>query len=92
MEVVGISSDEQVPLSNIPIGECVYASSFFLFIVFIRKICHLSSQDAIFRIVAAVLHLGNIEFIKGAEEELDSSQPKDEKSFYHLKIAAELLM
>ncbi|XP_068461753.1 myosin-8-like [Phaseolus vulgaris] len=49
-------------------------------------------QDAIFRIVAAVLHLGNIEFIKGAEEELDSSQPKDEKSFYHLKIAAELLM
>ncbi|XP_027913913.1 myosin-8-like [Vigna unguiculata] len=49
-------------------------------------------QDAIFRIVAAVLHLGNIEFIKGAEDELDSSQPKDEKSIYHLKTAAELLM
>jgi len=65
---------------------------FFLFIVFIRKICHPSSQDAIFRIVAAVLHLGNIEFVKGAEEELDSSQPKDEQSFYHLKTAAELLM
>ncbi|XP_014490889.1 myosin-6-like [Vigna radiata var. radiata] len=49
-------------------------------------------QDAIFRIVAAVLHLGNIEFIKGSEDELDSSQPKDEKSIYHLKTAAELLM
>ncbi|XP_029126576.1 myosin-7 [Cajanus cajan] len=49
-------------------------------------------QDAIFRIVAAVLHLGNIEFVKGGEEELDSSQPKDENSHYHLKVAAELLM
>ncbi|KAL2339400.1 hypothetical protein Fmac_007340 [Flemingia macrophylla] len=49
-------------------------------------------QDAIFRIVAAVLHLGNIEFVKGGEEELDSSQPKDENSNYHLKTAAELLM
>jgi len=29
MEVVGISADEQVLLSNIPIGECVYVSSFF---------------------------------------------------------------
>ncbi|KAL2946237.1 hypothetical protein AAZX31_20G002600 [Glycine max] len=49
-------------------------------------------QDAIFRIVAAVLHLGNIEFVKGGEDETDSSQPKDEKSHFHLKIAAELLM
>ncbi|RDY08630.1 Myosin-7, partial [Mucuna pruriens] len=77
MDVVGISTSEQVPLSNIPIG---------------IKICHPSSQDAIFRIVAAVLHLGNIEFVKGGEEELDSSQPKDEKSHSHLKTAAELLM
>ncbi|XP_057445257.1 myosin-6-like isoform X2 [Lotus japonicus] len=49
-------------------------------------------QDAIFRIVAAVLHLGNIEFIKGVNDEMDSSEPKDEKSRFHLKTAAELLM
>ncbi|KAH9763212.1 Myosin-17 [Citrus sinensis] len=35
-------------------------------------------QDAIFRVVAAILHLGNIEFAKG--EEADSSVIKDEKS------------
>ncbi|OVA02253.1 IQ motif [Macleaya cordata] len=45
-------------------------------------------QDAIFRVVAAVLHLGNIEFAKG--KEMDSSEPKDEKSWFHLKTAAEL--
>ncbi|KAI4326405.1 hypothetical protein MLD38_031725 [Melastoma candidum] len=49
-----------------------------------------SEQDAIFRVVAAVLHLGNIDFIKG--EEMDSSMPKDEKSRFHLKTAAELFM
>ena len=92
MEVVGISSEEQVPLSNIPIGECMYVSSFFLLIVFIRNIWHPSSQDAIFRVVAAILHLGNIDFVKGAEEVFDSCQPKDEKSYFHLKTAAELLM
>ncbi|KAG9154979.1 hypothetical protein Leryth_012167, partial [Lithospermum erythrorhizon] len=47
-------------------------------------------QDAIFRVVAAVLHLGNIEFAKG--KEMDSSVPKDEKSWFHLKTVAELLM
>ncbi|XP_052193684.1 myosin-12 isoform X2 [Diospyros lotus] len=47
-------------------------------------------QDAIFRVVAAILHLGNIEFIKG--NEMDSSKLKDEKSCYHLQTAAELLM
>ncbi|KAI3409534.1 uncharacterized protein J3R85_019201 [Psidium guajava] len=47
-------------------------------------------QDAIFRVVAAILHLGNIEFVKG--KETDSSMPKDEKSRFHLKTAAELLM
>ncbi|KAL3506296.1 hypothetical protein ACH5RR_031678, partial [Cinchona calisaya] len=46
-------------------------------------------QDAIFRVVAAVLHLGNIEFAKG--NETDSSEPKDEQSQFHLKTAAELL-
>ncbi|KAF3791934.1 Myosin-8 [Nymphaea thermarum] len=47
-------------------------------------------QDAIFRVVASVLHLGNIEFTKGKES--DSSMPKDEKSLFHLRTAAELLM
>lgn len=47
-------------------------------------------QDAIFRVVAAILHLGNIDFIKG--KDTDSSKLKDEKSRYHLQTAAELLM
>ncbi|KAK7245275.1 hypothetical protein RIF29_40114 [Crotalaria pallida] len=47
-------------------------------------------QDAIFRVVAAILHLGNIEFAKG--KEIDSSMPKDEKSRFHLQTAAELFM
>ncbi|XP_042388803.1 myosin-6-like [Zingiber officinale] len=47
-------------------------------------------QDAIFSIVAAILHLGNVEFAEG--EEADSSVPKDEKSWYHLRTAAELFM
>ncbi|XP_074572170.1 myosin-6-like [Curcuma longa] len=47
-------------------------------------------QDAIFRVVAAILHLGNIEFVDGGET--DSSQPKDEKSRFHLRTAAELFM
>ncbi|KAG6509115.1 hypothetical protein ZIOFF_034506 [Zingiber officinale] len=47
-------------------------------------------QDAIFRVVAAILHQGNIEFAEGRET--DSSQPKDERSWFHLKTASELLM
>ncbi|XP_056169837.1 myosin-6-like isoform X6 [Syzygium oleosum] len=47
-------------------------------------------QDAIFRVVAAILHLGNVEFAKG--EEADSSKPKDDESRFHLKMAAELFM
>ncbi|KAM1122422.1 hypothetical protein ACFX2I_003979 [Malus domestica] len=47
-------------------------------------------QDAIFRVVAAILHLGNIEFAKG--KEMDSSMPKDDKSWFHLKTAAQLFM
>ncbi|XP_062148576.1 myosin-17-like isoform X2 [Alnus glutinosa] len=46
-------------------------------------------QDAIFRVVAAILHLGNIEFAKG--KEIDSSVIKDEKSRFHLNVTAELL-
>ncbi|KAJ9167994.1 hypothetical protein P3X46_019576 [Hevea brasiliensis] len=47
------------------------------------------SQEAIFRVVAAILHLGNIEFAKGVE--IDSSVIKDDKSRFHLNMTAELL-
>ncbi|XP_008218295.1 PREDICTED: myosin-11 [Prunus mume] len=47
-------------------------------------------QEAIFRVVAAILHLGNIEFAKGME--VDSSVPKDDPAKFHLKMTAELLM
>ncbi|KAG2259549.1 hypothetical protein Bca52824_078843 [Brassica carinata] len=47
-------------------------------------------QEAIFRVVAAILHLGNIDF--GLGEEIDSSVIKDEQSRFHLNLAAELLM
>ncbi|KAL1060144.1 hypothetical protein V6Z11_1Z122200 [Gossypium hirsutum] len=46
-------------------------------------------QEAIFCVVAAILHLGNIEFAKGAD--VDSSVIKDEKSRFHLNMTAELL-
>ncbi|KAL9235143.1 hypothetical protein vseg_009931 [Gypsophila vaccaria] len=47
-------------------------------------------QEAIFRVVAAILHLGNIDFSKG--QEIDSSVVKDDKSKFHLRIVSELLM
>ncbi|VFQ96511.1 unnamed protein product [Cuscuta campestris] len=47
-------------------------------------------QEAIFRVVAAILHIGNIDFTKG--KEIDSSVPKDAKSKFHLNTSAELLM
>ncbi|KAF4377319.1 hypothetical protein G4B88_011154, partial [Cannabis sativa] len=47
-------------------------------------------QEAIFRVIAAILHLGNIEFTKG--KEIDSSLPKDDKAKFHLKMTADLLM
>ncbi|KAG6426926.1 hypothetical protein SASPL_111165 [Salvia splendens] len=47
-------------------------------------------QDSIFRIVASILHLGNVRFAKG--EEIDSSVLEDEKSKFHLQTAAELLL
>ncbi|KAK2970162.1 hypothetical protein RJ640_019630 [Escallonia rubra] len=47
-------------------------------------------QEAIFRVVAAILHLGNVEFAKG--KEIDSSVLKDDKSKFHLQMTAELLM
>lgn len=40
-------------------------------------------------VVAAILHLGNVEFAKG--EDIDSSVIRDEKSRFHLSTTAELL-
>ncbi|KAH7306277.1 hypothetical protein KP509_22G004800 [Ceratopteris richardii] len=50
----------------------------------------LEEQEAIFRVVASILHLGNIEFAQG--KEADSSVLKDEKSKFHLQTTSELLM
>ncbi|XP_057427929.1 myosin-15 isoform X1 [Lotus japonicus] len=47
-------------------------------------------QEAIFRTLAAILHLGNIEFSPG--KEYDSSVIKDEKSRFHMQMAANLFM
>ncbi|EPS63247.1 hypothetical protein M569_11538, partial [Genlisea aurea] len=49
-----------------------------------------NEQDSIFRIVAAILHLGNVEFDKG--EEVDSSALLNDESKFHLQTAADLLM
>ncbi|KAH1131873.1 hypothetical protein J1N35_003251 [Gossypium stocksii] len=46
-------------------------------------------QEAIFGVVAAILHLGNVDFAKGSD--VDSSVIKDEKSRFHLNMTAELL-
>ncbi|XP_066322752.1 protein OPAQUE1-like isoform X2 [Miscanthus floridulus] len=47
-------------------------------------------QDAIFRTLAAILHLGNIEFAPG--KDTDSSKIKDSTSNFHLQMAAKLFM
>ncbi|KAJ1281297.1 hypothetical protein BS78_04G295700 [Paspalum vaginatum] len=47
-------------------------------------------QDAIFRTLAAILHLGNIEFSPGKDS--DSSKIKDSTSNFHLQTAANLFM
>lgn len=46
-------------------------------------------QEAIFRVVAAILHLGNVNFKPGTET--DSSAIADEKSAFHLEACAELM-
>ncbi|KAH9321117.1 hypothetical protein KI387_015756, partial [Taxus chinensis] len=51
---------------------------------------NLEEQEAVFRVLAGILHLGNIEFVPGKEH--DSSIPKDQKSAFHLQTAAELFM
>ena len=47
-------------------------------------------QDAIFRTLAAILHVGNIEFAPG--KDTDSSKIKDSTSNFHLQMAAKLFM
>ncbi|KAK4441603.1 Myosin-9 [Sesamum alatum] len=49
-----------------------------------------NDQEAIFRTVAAILHLGNIKFAK--PEDNDSSVLENDESKFHLQTAAELLM
>ncbi|KAL0437382.1 UNVERIFIED_CONTAM: Myosin-9 [Sesamum radiatum] len=49
-----------------------------------------SDQEAIFRTVAAILHLGNVKFAKADEN--DSSVLENDESTFHLQTAAELLM
>ncbi|KAG8072623.1 hypothetical protein GUJ93_ZPchr0006g45526 [Zizania palustris] len=49
-----------------------------------------NDQDAIFRILAAILHLGNIEFSPG--KDIDSSKIKDSTSNFHLQMTAKLFM
>lgn len=92
MDIVGISEDEQVvPSSKDDMYMCPLVSCSILHIlfIFIKLYCPFIFQEAIFRIVAAILHLGNIEFSKG--KEIDSSGIKDEKSRFHLSTTAELL-
>ena len=83
MDIVGINEEEQVCL-------LLFLSSYNVSLRITNN--HHNSfilQEAIFRVVAAVLHLGNIDFAKGTE--IDSSVIKDDKSRFHLNTAAELL-
>ncbi|XP_021890707.1 myosin-15 [Carica papaya] len=47
-------------------------------------------QESIFRTLAAILHLGNIEFSPGKEH--DSSAIKDQRSKFHMQMTADLFM
>lgn len=86
MDIVGIGEKDQVQhLQN-----CLDFLNFFLEFNQDQLISYSLSQEAIFRVIAAILHLGNIDFAKG--KEIDSSVPKDDKSKFHLKMTAELLM
>lgn len=65
------------------------ASSLFLG-PFVIAFLYFFHQEAIFRVLAAILHLGNVEFSPGKEH--DSSVIKDEKSRFHMEMAADLFM
>lgn len=92
MDIVGISEDEQVVLPYKTPYKCAHqfhSQHYISCVNLINSNGFLSFQEAIFRVVAAILHLGNIEFSKG--KEFDSSVIKDEKSRFHLNTTAELL-
>lgn len=90
MDILGISHSHQVRISK------SYAYFTNALISFLMVSCFLPSnsfqflQEAIFRTLAAILHLGNIEFSPG--KEYDSSVIKDATSSFHLQTAAELFM
>lgn len=86
MDIVGISEAEQVPFPEKLLLGWVMESSCYL-CVFLNNM--MVFQKSIFKVVAAILHLGNIEFAKG--KEIDSSVIKDDKSKFHLNTTAELL-
>lgn len=79
-----------VPMSRFFIFLLLFVSGEIFYCFLHKNIYQFPFQDAIFRVVAALLHLGNIEFVKG--QEIDSSEPKDDKSRVHLRMAAELFM
>ena len=87
MDIVGISHEEQVScickalgMRQIDLfGYCI--PGLYFDVLF---------QEAIFRTLAAILHLGNIEFAPGKEH--DSSVIKDQNSNFHLQMAANLFM
>lgn len=83
MDIVGISDQEQVLF-------CSFKSLVLLSRDGLNNfnLCNYF-QEGIFRVVAAILHLGNVNFAKG--QEIDSSVIKDEKSRFHLSITSELL-
>lgn len=87
MDIVGISQKEQVH-SYYSFSFCVCVSRCLSFSHMLK--ISVIFQDAIFRVVASILHLGNVEFTKG--KEADTSVLKDEKSKFHLETVAELLM
>lgn len=90
MDIVGISEKEQVGFCKQQLVCCKFSFVSCISILMMNLILPLHQQEAIFRVVAAILHIGNIEFTKG--KEVDSSVPKDDKAKFHLKTAAELLM
>lgn len=95
MDIVGISQEEQVMFLSISWDSYIASYSetsenAYNINIKLNRFFSKQFQDAIFRVVAAILHFGNIEFVKG--KEIDSSQLKNEKSAMHLRTAAELLM
>lgn len=94
MDIVGINLDDQVNEFNICFYffRCLdrYGKPVFLFQITFDILVSFMLQEAIFRTLAGILHLGNIEFSPGNEH--DSSAMKDTNSNFHLQIAANLFM